>query len=44
VFATGGALTSTGGGGVTGKPAAAALQGNLQLMLMLYLNHSNEQE
>jgi len=38
-------LTSTGGGGVTGKPAAAGFGGVTgQLMLMLYLNHTNEQE
>jgi len=35
-------LTSTGGGGVTGKPAFGGVTG--QLMLMLYLNHTNEQE
>ena len=38
-------LTSTGGGGVTGKPAAAAFGGVTgQLLLMLNLNHTNEQE
>jgi len=43
VFATGG--TSTGGGGVTGKPATSAFVGVTgQLLLMLNLNHTNEQE
>ena len=37
-------LTSTGGG-VTGKPAAAAFGGVTgQLLLMLNLNHTSEQE
>jgi len=42
VFATGGggAPTSNGGGGISGKPAVAAFGGVTgQLMLMLYLNH-----
>jgi len=36
---------ATGGGGVTGKSAAAAFGGVIgQLMLMLCINHTNEQE
>jgi len=39
-------LTSTGGDGVTGKPAAAAFGGatGRQLLLMLNINHTNEQK
>jgi len=37
-------LTSTGGGGVTGKPAAFGGATGRQLLLMLNINHTSEQE